>query len=147
MPIVVEVKAPGDYAKWAQAEKAKMPPPESAPQQVAAAAPGDDPNKKWTVDELKTKGEQVYAAQCVACHQATGKGLPPAFPPLAGSRVVNGPKTAQVAIVLKGKPGTAMASFAQLTDVDLAAVITHTRSAWGNKGDAVMPAEIKAARK
>ena len=150
MPIVVEVKSSEDYAKWAQAEKAKMPPPEP-PQQVAAAVPGaaapaDDPNKTWTVDELKTKGEQVYAAQCVACHQATGKGLPPAFPPLAGSRVVNGPKTAQVAIVLKGKPGTAMASFAQLSNADLAAVITHTRSAWGNKGDAVMPAEIKAAR-
>ena len=149
MPIVVEVKSTEEYAKWAQAEKAKMPPPEAAPQQVVAsggAVPADDPNKKWSVDELKAKGEQVYAAQCVACHQATGKGLPPAFPPLAGSKVVNGPKAAQVAIVLKGKPGTAMASFAQLSDADLAAVITHTRSAWGNKGDAVMPADIRAAR-
>jgi len=149
MPIVVEVKSTEEYAKWAQAEKAKMPPPEAAPQQVVAAggaAPADDPTKKWSVDELKAKGEQVYAANCVACHQATGKGLPPAFPPLAGSKMANGPKAAQVAIVLKGKPGTAMASFAQLSDADLAAVITHTRLAWGNKGDAVMPSEIKAAR-
>ena len=151
MPIVVEVKSPEDYAKWAQAEKAKMPPPEAAPQQVAAAAtgtaaPAQDPNKKWTVDELKARGEPVYAANCVACHQATGKGLPPAFPSLAGSKVVNGPKAPQVALVLKGKPGTAMASFAQLSDADLAAVITHTRTAWGNKGDAVMPADIRAAR-
>ena len=151
MPIVVEVKSPQDYTKWAQAEKAKMPPPEAALQQVAAAAtgaaaPAEDPNKKWTVDELKARGELVYAANCVACHQATGKGLPPAFPPLAGSKVVNGPKAPQVALVLKGKPGTAMASFAQLSDADLAAVITHTRTAWGNKGDAVMPADIRAAR-
>ncbi len=149
MPIVVEVKSAEDYAKWAQAEKAKMPPPEA--QQVAAAAPGaaapaDDPNKKWTPDELKAKGEPLFVATCAACHQATGKGLPPAFPPLAGSKVVNGPKAGQVAIVLKGKPGTAMASFAHLPDADLAAVITYTRSAWGNKGDAVMPADIKAAR-
>ena len=134
-------------------EKAKMPPPEPAAQAVAAAAPGgaaapaDDPNKKWTADELKARGEQVYAAQCVACHQATGKGMPPAFPPLAGSKVANGPKAAHIDIELKGKPGTAMASFAHLSDVELAAVITHTRSAWGNKGDAVMPAEVKAARK
>ena len=150
MPIVVEVKSPEDYAKWAKAEKAKMPPPE-AQQQVAAAAPGaaaEDPNKKWTLDELKVRGEQVYAAHCAACHQASGKGLPPAFPALAGSKLVNGPKAAQIAIELKGKPGTAMAAFAQLSDTDLAAVITHTRNSWGNKtGEAIQPAEIKAARK
>ena len=150
MPIVVEVKSAEDYAKWAQAEKAKMPPPEAAAKVAApapgAAAPADDPNKKWTVDELKAKGEQVYTANCAACHQATGKGMPPAFPALAGSKIANGPKAAHIALELKGKPGTAMASFAHLSDADLAAVITHTRSAWGNKGDAIMPADIKAAR-
>ncbi|MNC95986.1 Cytochrome c-552 precursor [compost metagenome] len=73
--------------------------------------------------------------------------MPPAFPPLAGSKVVNGPKAGQIGIVLNGKPGTAMASFARLSDSDLAAVITHTRSAWGNKGDAVQPADVRAARK
>jgi cytochrome c oxidase subunit 2 len=147
MPIVVEVKSEADYAKWVQETKAKMPPPEPA-QQVAAAAPAaEDPNKKWTADELKAAGEKVYAANCSACHQATGKGLPPAFPPLAGSKLVNGPKGAQVALVLNGKPGTAMASFARLSDSELAAVITHTRTSWGNKADAVMPADVKAARK
>jgi cytochrome c oxidase subunit II len=149
MPIVVEVKSEADYAKWVQETKAKMPPPEPA-QQVAAAAPAaaaEDPNRKWTVDELKAAGEKVYAANCSACHQATGKGLPPAFPPLAGSKIVNGPKAGQLAIVLNGKPGTAMASFARLSDSELAAVITHTRTAWGNKADAVMPADVKAARK
>ena len=150
MPIVVEVRSEADYARWAQAEKAKMPPPTpvaAAQAAPAAAAPAEDPDKKWSVDELKAKGEQVYAANCAACHQPTGKGMPPAFPPLAGSKVVNGPKAGQIGIVLNGKPGTAMASFARLSDSDLAAVITHTRSAWGNKGDAVQPADVRAARK
>jgi cytochrome c oxidase subunit 2 len=150
MPIVVEVKSDADYAKWVEAEKAKMPPPEPAAQVAAAApaaAPAEDPNKKWTEDELKAAGEKVYAANCAACHQPTGKGMPPAFPALDGSKVVNGPKAGQIAIVLNGKPGTAMQSFARLSDSELAAVITHTRTAWGNKVDAVTPAEVKAARK
>jgi cytochrome c oxidase subunit II len=156
MPIVVIAKTPDDYAAWVKEEKAKMP-VEPAPQQVAAAAapagaapaaPAEDPNKKWTLGELKAKGEQVYTANCVACHQATGKGLPPAFPPLDGSKVATGPKAGHIGIVMNGKPGTAMVSFARLTDSEIAAVITYERNAWGNKtGDAIQPAEIKAARK
>ena len=149
MPIVVEVKSAEDYAKWVQAEKAKMPPPEPAAQQVAAApaAPAADPNKKWTADELKAAGEKVYATTCAACHQASGKGMPPAFPPLAGGKLATGSKAGHIDIVLKGKPGTAMASFATLSDADLAAVITYERMSWGNSAGAVMPAEIAAARK
>ena len=150
MPIVVEVKSEADYAKWLQEAKAKMPAPEPAAQ-VAAAAPAaasaEDPNKKWTAEELKAAGEKVYAANCAACHQANGKGLPPTFPALDGSKVVTGPKAGQINIVLNGKPGTAMQPFARLSDSELAAVITHTRGAWSNKADAVMPAEVKAARK
>ncbi len=79
---------------------------------------------------------------------ATGKGVPGAFPALDGSKVVNGPKAAHIATVLKGRPGTAMASFLRLSDVELAQVITYERNAWGNKtGDAIQPAEIAAARK
>lgn len=92
-------------------------------------------------------GGAIFAANCVACHQATGKGMPPAFPALDGSKVVTGAKGAQVALVLNGKQGTAMASFARLSDSELAAVITYTRTAWGNKAGEVTPAEIKAARK
>ena len=151
MPIVVEVKSAEDYAKWVKEEKAKMP-PEPAPQAVAAAAPAAaapaaDPNKKWTADELKAAGEKVYASTCAACHQPTGKGMPPAFPALAGSKVATGAKAAHIGIVLKGKPGTAMASFAQLSDADIAAVITYERTSWGNAGGEVMPAEVAAARK
>ena len=148
MPIVVDAVSAEDYAKWVSATKAKMPKPEpeAAPAQ-AAAATAEDPNKKWTADELKANGQKVYAANCQACHGPEGKGTPPAFPPLAGDKVVNGPKGAQIAVELKGKPGTAMASFAHLSDSDLASVITYTRTSWGNKGGEVMPAEVKAARK
>jgi len=94
----------------------------------------------------------MFGANCAACHQANGKGVPPAFPPLDGSRVVTGPKDAQIGIVMHGvvkdgKP-TAMVGWQQLSDTDIAAVVTYTRNAWGNKtGDAVQPAEIKMARK
>jgi cytochrome c oxidase subunit 2 len=136
MPVVVDVRSKEDYAKWVGEQKQKM------------AAAADDPNKTWTEAELVAKGATVYAANCVACHQATGKGMPPAFPPLDGSKVVNGPKAAQLALVLEGKQGTAMASFARLSDAELAAVITYTRNSWGNKtGEAIQPAELKAARK
>ena len=90
----------------------------------------------------------MFAANCAACHQANGKGVPNAFPALDGSKVVNGPKAEQLALVLNGKEGTAMVSFKQLSDTDLAAVVTYTRSAWSNTAaDAVQPAEVKAARK
>ncbi|MCW5593041.1 MAG: cytochrome c oxidase subunit II [Burkholderiales bacterium] len=151
MPIVVVAKAPEEYAAWVKEQKANSP-QAAAPAQVAvaAAAPAaaEDPNKKWSLDELKAAGEKVYAANCAACHQPTGKGMPPAFPALDGSKVVNGPKAAQLALVLGGKQGTAMASFARLSDSELAGVITYTRNSWGNKtGEAIQPAEVKAARK
>ena len=136
MPIVVEVLSKEDYAKWAAQQKQK------------AAAAGDDPNRNWSLKELVARGEQVYAANCAACHQGTGKGVPNAFPALDGSKVATGPKAEQIALVLNGKPGTAMASFKQLSDTDLAAVITYTRNSWGNAtGDALQPAEVRTARK
>jgi cytochrome c oxidase subunit 2 len=135
MPIVVNVKTDADYSKWVEEQKKLM------------AAKMDDPNKQWTKAELVARGEKVYAAACVACHQATGKGTPPAFPPLDGAKVVQGPKDNQVAVLINGRQGTAMASFKSLSDVELAAVIAYTRNSWGNKSDDVpMPADIKAAK-
>ena len=141
MPIVVEVKSKEDYATWASAQKAKN------------AAAAEDPNKVWDLAALMAKGATVYAANCVACHQATGKGVPPAFPPLDGSKVVTGPKDGQITTVLNGvlKNGapTAMVAFGkQLNDTELASVVTFTRNNWGNKtGEAIQPAEVKALRK
>lgn len=140
MPIVVHAVTPEKYAAWVAGQKKMM---------VATAV---DPNKQWTLDELNARGAKVYSANCVACHQASGKGIPPTFPALSGSQVVNGPKAEQINVLLNGvakdgKP-TAMVSFKQLSDADLAAVITYTRNSWDNKtGEAVMPADVKAQRK
>jgi cytochrome c oxidase subunit 2 len=136
MPIVVKVVTEPQYAAWV------------AEQKKGTAAAADEANKTWTLDELKARGAKVYAANCVACHQANGKGLPPTFPALDGSKIVNGPKAAHIERVLNGKPGTAMAAFGkQLSDVQIAAVITYERNSWGNKtGEAIQPAEVKAAR-
>ncbi|MBC3918520.1 cytochrome c oxidase subunit II [Undibacterium sp. CY18W] len=136
MPIVVKVVSDDDYKKWVDVKKKEM------------AAKADDPSKVWTIDELKQRGEKVYAANCVACHQATGKGVPGAFPALDGSAVVTGPKEAQVGIVLNGKAGMP-AWKATLSDTEIAAVITYTRNSWSNKAEQniVQPAEVLAARK
>jgi cytochrome c oxidase subunit 2 len=136
MPIVVNVVSDADYTKWVADRKKEM------------AAAADDPNKTWTIDEMKTRGEKVYAANCVACHQANGKGVPGAFPALDGSAVVNGPKAEQIHIVLNGK--NAMPAWKSvLSDTDIAAVITYTRNSWSNKAqeNIVQPAEVVAARK
>jgi cytochrome c oxidase subunit 2 len=108
----------------------------------------DDPNKEWQVADLQARGEKVYAANCVACHQATGKGVPGAFPALEGSKLVLGPQDGQIELLLKGKAGTAMASFKQLSDTELAAVMTYTRNAWSNKAEdnIIQPKEVLAAR-
>jgi len=112
------------------------------------AAKADDPNKTWTVAELAARGEKVYAANCVACHQANGKGVPGAFPALDGSQMVNGPQEGQIGILLNGKNGMP-AWKATLSDTEIAAVITYTRNTWSNKAsdNIVQPAEVLAARK
>jgi cytochrome c oxidase subunit 2 len=112
------------------------------------SAKADDPNKTWTVAELSARGEQVYAANCVACHQANGKGVPGAFPALDGSQMVNGPQDSQIDILLNGK--NAMPPWkGSLSDTEIAAVITYTRNHWSNKAadNIVQPAEVLAARK
>ena len=137
MPIVVDVVSAEDYSKWVGAQRQKL------------AAAADDPNKKWTLADLKARGEKVYGTTCVACHQASGQGVKGAFPALDGSAIVNGAKGRHIEIVLNGKPGTAMAPFGkQLSDTDIAAAITYERNSWGNKtGDVIQPSEVKAARK
>lgn len=136
MPVVVEAKSIEDYQLWV------------GEQQALALASTEDPDKVWTADELMAKGEQVYATNCAACHQASGEGVPGAFPALKGSKIATGPIADHSNIVLHGKAGTAMAAFAaQLSDSELAAVITYERNAWGNNtGDSIQPSQVKAAR-
>jgi cytochrome c oxidase subunit 2 len=139
MPIVVEVKSADDYAKWLAEHKKAM------------AAAGDT-GQPLDPKELIARGEKVFAANCAACHQANGKGVPGTFPALDGSKVVTGPKDAQIKTVLNGvmKNGqpTAMPAWKDtLSDTDIAAVITYTRNSWSNHtGETIQPAEIKAAR-
>jgi cytochrome c oxidase subunit 2 len=136
MPIVLIAKTEEDYAAWV------------AEQKGAAAAEAESAGKTWSMDELMAKGEQVYNTNCAACHQATGAGIPGVFPAIAGGAISTGDLAGHMNIVMNGKPGTAMQAFgAQLSDVDLAAVITFERNGFGNdKGDMVQPSEIAAAR-
>ncbi len=155
MPIVVEVVSPEKYTAWVADQKKKLGIAAGgarvAAAAPAAAAPADDPSKKWGVADLAQRGEKIYGTICVACHGANGEGNQALkAPALAGSKIVTGPTPAQVAIVLNGKQGTAMQAFGgQLSDTDIAAVITYTRNAWGNKPAValVQPAEVKSARK
>ena len=136
MPIVVVAKNESDYNQWV------------ADQKGAAAADEAAAERDWGMDELMARGEKVYGTSCAACHQASGEGVPGAFPPIKGGAISTGPKAAHIDIVMNGKPGTAMAAFAgQLSDIDLAAVITYERNAWGNNtGDLIQPSEVKATR-
>ena len=136
MPIVVEVVSEEDYKAWVAKKKGGA---------VVAAA---DNTKTFETAELVERGEKVYQANCAACHQANGMGLPGAFPAISGSKVATGPIADHINIVLNGKAGTAMAAFgAQLSDADIAAVVTYQRNAWDNKmGDAAQPAAIASAR-
>jgi cytochrome c oxidase subunit 2 len=136
MPIVLIAKTEEDYRQWV------------ADQKAGAAAAAEAATKTWTMDDLMAKGESVYNSSCAACHQANGQGIPGVFPAMAGSAIATGDVTAHKNIVMNGKEGTAMQAFgAQLGDVDLAAVITYERNAFGNDtGDVVQPADIAAAR-
>ncbi|MDR5853463.1 cytochrome c oxidase subunit II [Caballeronia sp. LZ062] len=133
MPVVVEVLSTDDYAKWVDTQKKKM------------ASSADDPNKTYTMDELKTRGAQIYASNCAVCHQPTGKGAGQ-FPALDGSKVANGPIAGHVNIVLHGK-GAMPPWQTTLNDVEIASVITYERNTWGNHtGDILQPKQVADAR-
>jgi cytochrome c oxidase subunit 2 len=136
MPIVLVAKTEEDYQAWV------------AEQKGAAAADAAAATKTLTMDELMAKGESVYNTQCAACHQANGEGIPGVFKPIAGSPISIGDAAVHIDIVVNGVAGTAMQAFGeQLNAVDLAAVITYERNAFGNNaGDMVQPADIAAAK-
>jgi cytochrome c oxidase subunit 2 len=133
MPIVVNVVSQEDYTKWVEQKKKEM------------GAASDDPTKVYTLDEQKERGAKVYASNCAACHQPNGKGAG-AFPALDGSKMVLGPKAAQYNIMINGKG--AMPKWAGvISDGDIAAVMTYTRNAWGNKtGEIIQTQDIVSAR-
>ncbi len=136
MPIHVKVVSAEDYSQWVAGEKKKM------------AAKADDPTKVWTAEEITKRGEKVYAANCAACHQANGKGASPIKPLDASAVVLDADKGKQIAVLLNGRVELGMPAWKQLSDTDIAAVITYTKNNWSNKtGQLVQPADITAARK
>jgi cytochrome c oxidase subunit 2 len=142
MPIVVEAVSEDDYKKWVAQQKAKK-----AQATTVAAA---DVNKTYSMDELKSQGEKVYAKTCIACHQANGQGMPPTFPSLVGGKISTGPLAGHIDIVVNGsKKNPAMVAWKnQLSDLEMAAVITYERNSFGNKtGDVVQPKAVAAAHK
>ena len=132
MPIHVKVVSAEDYTAWVNEQKKAM------------AALADDPNKVWTLADLVKRGEGVYA-NCVACHQANGKGAGP-FKPLDGSALVLAADNKDfINIMLNGKG--AMPAWKQLSDTEIAAVMTYAQNTWSNQtGRMVQPADVKAAR-
>ena len=140
MPVVVKVVEKDEYNEWVLAKKEE------------AIKLAELTEKEWSLSELTERGEGVYQKNCVACHQMNGEGLPPIFPALAGSDIVMFDKDRKVEILMEGVQGAAMQSFAnQLSEVDMAAVITYTRQAWGNaeNGDGVyvVPSDIVEYKK
>jgi cytochrome c oxidase subunit 2 len=135
MPIHVKVLAAEDYTKWVAERQKEM------------QAKSDDPTKVWTQADLLARGEKVYAANCAACHQPNGKGGG-AIKPLDGSpKVLSEDKAEQIHVLLNGQ-NNIMPSWKQLSDTEIAAVITFTKNHWSNKtGQTVQPSEVLAARK
>ncbi|NNE63100.1 MAG: cytochrome c oxidase subunit II [Gammaproteobacteria bacterium] len=136
MPIVVHAVSEAEYSQWIEDKKAEA---------AAVAASAD---KEWSMQDLLAKGESVYQANCAACHGPTGAGIPGVFPAMTNSPVANGDAVAHIDLVMNGVAGTAMAAYkGQLSDVDLAAVITFERNSFGNSvGDVIQPSTIKNAR-
>ena len=135
MPIHVKVVTEEEYAQWVDAEKKKL------------AAKADDPSKVWKLEDLVARGEKVYNANCAACHQASGMGAGP-IKALVGSAVVlDADKSGLIKVLLNGQNNGAMPAWKQLSDTDLAAVMTYAKNAWTNQtGHIVQPAEVLAAR-
>jgi cytochrome c oxidase subunit 2 len=135
MPIHVKVVTQDEYTKWVDGKKKAM------------QAKADDPSKVWELAALVARGEKVYNANCAACHKADGKGAGP-IKALDGSAIVLNDAAQQIQILLNGAANGAMPAWKQLSDTEIAAVVTYTKNSWTNKtGKVIQPAEIVAARK
>lgn len=138
MPIVVHAMEEKEYQAWLIDQKQQIV-EEQKQAQLALTSSA-------SMDELMTLGESIYVERCAVCHQVSGEGLPGAFPAIKGSAIASGDIDVHIDTVVNGRPGTAMQAFAnQLSDKELAAVLTYQRNAWGNdSGDLVQAADIDA---
>jgi cytochrome c oxidase subunit 2 len=140
MPIVVDVLPEDEFEMWLEDQRIAL---ESMGEAAIAARSRD-----WSMEELFPIGEDVYLSNCATCHQPDGLGQGIKYPAMAGSDVVNGPVEDHISTVLVGVAGTEMQAWGpQLSDLDIAAVITYERNAFGNEtGDVVQPLTIFNSR-
>jgi cytochrome c oxidase subunit 2 len=136
MPVVVKAVSETEYQAWRQ---------EKLDERAAALALAQ---QDLSLEELMVIGEEVYQKACAACHMPDGNGIPPAMPALNASDWLKDNREGHILTVLNGRPGTAMAAYgSQLSDLDMAAVITYERNAWDNKlNDRVTIADVQAVR-
>lgn len=135
----------------AKIQAAAAPAPAPAPAAPAAA----EAFVKASDDQMK-RGAAVYARTCIACHQPTGMGLPPVFPPIANAPIVVGNPELPIKFILQGLMGpitvngttynSMMPPVAGVTDADVADVLTYVRQSFGNKGNPVSADQVKAVR-
>lgn len=144
MPIVVIAKTPEDYQAWIKEQKAQA----GKGSDIGTAA-ASIPPVAMTKNELMTQGQKIYTTHCAVCHQANGEGVPGVFKAIKGSPIATGPVAQHINIVVNGVKGTAMQAFGpQLSETEIAAVITYERNALGNNAnDLVQPADIQAFKK
>ena len=136
MPIHVKVLSQPDYTAWVDGKKKE------------AAAKADDPNKVWVLADLAERGAKVYAANCAVCHLPTGKGGGPIKPLDGSAAVLDADKAKQIHVLLNGQNNGAMPAWKQLSDTEIAAVVTYTKNHWSNAtGQIVQPTEVAALRK
>jgi cytochrome c oxidase subunit 2 len=140
MPIVVEVRTAEEFDAWIEDQRVAM--ALSGEQAIADRA------KQWAMDELITRGQEVYLEHCETCHQRNGMGQGSKYPALSGSSIATGAIGDHLERVMSGKTDTEMQAWApQLSDLEIAAVMTYERNSWGNEtGDIIQPMTIYEAR-
>jgi len=138
MPIVVQAMEEDDFDAWLVKQKEEA----AIAKQQAQEALGSS----LSMDELYVEGETIYNARCAVCHQVNGEGITGAFPAIKGSAIVQGDLSTHLDTIVYGRPGTAMQAFdAQLSEKEIAAVVTYQRNAWGNDtGDVVQASDVNA---
>ena len=140
MPIVVEVQEEADFDQWLEDQRLAI--------ELASGQAVADRARTWAMAELMEIGEQVYVEHCATCHELDGAGQGSTYPALAGGEIPNGPMEAHMDRVLNGLADTEMQAWApQLSDLEIAAVITYERNSFGNEtADLVQPITIFEAR-
>ncbi|WP_049873540.1 cytochrome c oxidase subunit II [Vibrio diabolicus] len=138
MPVVVHAMEEEKFDEWLASKKEEIALQKAAAQEAIS--------QDLSMDELMSQGESIYTARCAVCHQANGEGIPGAFPAIKGSPIATGPISEHIDVIVNGRPGTAMQSFSnQLSDKEIAAVITYQRNAWGNDtDDTVQASDVNA---